>query len=211
MINKILKQLGDTKLVAVSKTRSNEQILALYNQDQSAFGENRVQELVGKYESLPKDIEWHLIGQLQTNKVKYIAEFVHLIHSVDSLKLLKEIDKQAAKYNRIIDVLFQIKIAQESTKTGMSIDDAKIILNSTEYQELKNIRIVGIMGMATLTKDENQILDEFQQIKDYFDDLKFNHFENEHSFKEISIGMSSDYHLAIQKGATMVRIGSLLF
>ncbi len=211
MINKIRKELGDTKLIAVSKTRSNEQILALYNQNQRAFGENRVQELVGKYETLPKDIKWHLIGQLQTNKVKYIAKFVQLIHSVDSLKLLKEINKQAAKYNRKIDVLFQIKIAQEDTKTGMTFDDAKFILNSIEYQKLNNIRVVGIMGMATFTQDENQILNEFQQIKDYFDELKSSFFINDAAFKEISMGMSGDYLLAIRKGATMVRIGSLLF
>ncbi len=211
MINKIRKEIGDAKLIAVSKTRTNEQILALYNQNQRAFGENRVQELASKYDSLPKDIEWHLIGQLQTNKVKYIAEFVQLIHSVDSFKLLKEINKQASKYNRTIDVLFQIKIAKESTKTGMTFDDAKFILNSDEYQKLNHIRVVGIMGMATFTQDENQILNEFQQIKDYFDDLRSAFFKNDDAFKEISMGMSGDYHLAIRKGATMVRVGSLLF
>ncbi len=199
------------KLIAVSKTKSEEEIMEAYNAGQRVFGENHVQELADKYEHLPKDIEWHLIGHLQTNKVKYIAPFIHLIHSVDSLKLLKEIDKQASKNDRVIDCLLQIYIADEETKFGLGFDEAIELLRSEEFAELKHIRITGVMGIATNTDNQKQIKDEFYELRTFFTGLKQSFFRNQDHFKEVSMGMSSDYKEAIEQGSTMIRVGSTIF
>ena len=201
----------NVRLVAVSKTKPIEDLKDAYEAGQRVFGENQVQELADKFEKLPKDIEWHLIGHLQTNKVKYIAPFISLIHSVDSLKLLAEINKQALKNTRIIDCLLQIYIADEETKYGLGFDEAIELLASQEYHELKNIRIVGVMGIATNTESQKQIRDEFYELKTFFDGLKLAYFKNEDSFKEVSMGMSADYKIAIEEGSTLVRIGSDIF
>ncbi len=213
MLQQILAELAPTKttLVAVSKTKPVHKILAMYEEGQRIFGENRVQELVEKEGQLPKDIEWHQIGHLQTNKVKYIAPFVSLIHAVDSLKLLKEINKQAAKNDRIIDCLLQFHIAEESSKFGFDEVEVKEVLKGDSFKKLENIRIVGVMGMATFTSDEEQVKLEFRYLKQIFEKLKKDFFSAQDSFKEISMGMSGDYQLAISEGSTMVRIGSLLF
>jgi pyridoxal phosphate enzyme (YggS family) len=199
------------KLIAISKTKPVSDIKEAYDAGQRSFGENRVQELVEKQEQLPKDIEWHLVGHLQTNKVKYIAPFVSLIHSVDSLKLLEEINKQAEKNNRVIDCLLEIHIADEETKFGLDFDEAIELLRSEEYAALKNIRIVGVMGIATNTDNHKQILEEFYELKTFFKGLKETFFNKAETFKEISMGMSGDYKLAIEQGSTMVRIGSTIF
>jgi pyridoxal phosphate enzyme (YggS family) len=199
------------KLVAVSKTKPNEDILEAYQAGQRIFGENQVQEMVEKHEALPKDIQWHLVGHLQSNKVKYIAPFVSLIHGVDSLKLLIEINKQALKNNRIIDCLLQIYIADEETKFGLGFDEAIELLEAQEFTELKNIRIVGLMGIATNTENQKQIKEEFYELQTLFKGIKVSYFRNEDSFKELSMGMSSDYKIAIEQGATLVRIGSDIF
>jgi len=199
------------KLIAVSKTQPIESILEAYNAGQRIFGENHVQEMVEKEAQLPKDIEWHLIGHLQTNKVKYIASFVKLIHGVDSLKLLQEIDKQAKKNKRVIDCLLQVYIADEDTKFGLGFDEVIELLRDETFAELKNIRIVGLMGIATNTKNEKQITVEFNELKVFFDGIKVSFFRKEGSFKEISTGMSADYKIAIEEGSTMVRIGSSIF
>ncbi|MBS1611818.1 MAG: YggS family pyridoxal phosphate-dependent enzyme [Bacteroidetes bacterium] len=199
------------KLVAVSKTKPAEDIQALYNQGQRIFGENKVQEMTAKHEQLPKDIHWHLIGHLQTNKVKYIAPYVSLIHSVDSLKLLQEIDKQAEKNNRTIDCLLQIFIADEETKFGLSKEELHQLLSSAEYQSLQHIRIRGLMGMATNTDDEAKIESEFEGLKQLHAELKAKYFSHTDTFSQLSMGMSSDYHLALKHGATLVRVGSMLF
>ena len=201
----------NVRLVAVSKTKPIEDLEEAYQAGQRVFGENQVQELADKFEKLPKDIEWHLIGHLQSNKVKYIAPFISLIHSVDSLKLLVEINKQALKNDRIIDCLLQIYIADEETKYGLGFDEAVELLASQDYHELKNIRIVGVMGIATNTENQKQIGDEFYELKTLFDGLKLAYFKNEDSFKEVSMGMSADYKIAIEKGSTLVRIGSDIF
>lgn len=201
----------NVRLVAVSKTKPIEDLQEAYDAGQRVFGENQVQEMADKFEKLPKDIEWHLIGHLQTNKVKYIAPFISLIHSVDSIKLLSEINKQALKNNRVIDCLLQIYIADEETKYGLGFDEAVELLASQEFHELKNIRIVGIMGIATNTENQKQIRDEFYELKNLFDGLKLAYFRNVHSFKEISMGMSADYKIAIEEGSTLVRIGSDIF
>lgn len=198
-------------LVAVSKTRSVEEILALYNRGQRDFGENRVQEMRDKYEALPKDIRWHLIGHLQTNKVKYIAEWVHLIHSVDSLPLLEEINKQAQKHNRIIPCLLQVYIASEETKFGLDEDELITLLNSASYKQMQNIAVYGLMGMATNTENESLIRNEFSHLIQMFDKIKANYFGQDDAFRQKSMGMSSDYTIAVEMGSTMVRIGSLLF
>lgn len=198
-------------LVAVSKTKPVETLLEAYKAGQRHFGENKVQEMNEKQEALPVDIHWHLIGHLQSNKVKFIAPYVHLIHSVDSLKLLQEIDKQAKKNQRIIDCLLQFHIAEEETKFGLSIQEAEELISSQDYAELKNVRIVGIMGMATFTEDQQQIRKEFRQLKQYFEHIKTNHFVSSPYFKEISMGMSSDYLLAIEEGSTLIRVGSSIF
>lgn len=200
-----------TMLIAVSKTKPMESILALYQKGQRQFGENKVQEVTHKQEQLPKDIAWHFIGHLQSNKVKYIAPFIALIHSVDSSKLLKEINKQARKNERVIDCLLQFKIAAEDSKYGMTLTDARALLTSDGFASFQNIRMVGVMGMATFTDDEAQVRQEFKQLKTIFETLKTDHFAEQDSFKEISMGMSGDYQVAIEEGSTMVRIGSLLF
>ncbi|MGI4022451.1 MAG: YggS family pyridoxal phosphate-dependent enzyme [Janthinobacterium lividum] len=202
---------SNVKLIAVSKTKPVEVLQEAYNAGQRIFGENNVQEMVEKQAQLPKDIEWHLIGHLQTNKVKYIASFINLIHSVDSIKLLQEIDKQAAKNKRVIDCLLQIYIADEETKFGLGFDEAIELLRSEEFTALQHIRIVGLMGIATNTESEKQIKDEFYELHTFFDGIKTSFFRKEESFKELSIGMSADYKIAIEQGSTMVRVGSLIF
>lgn len=199
------------RLIAVSKTQPVESIMEAYNTGQRIFGENMVQELVEKYEQLPKDIQWHLIGHLQTNKVKFIAPFISMIHSVDSLKLLQEINKQALKNDRVIDCLLQIFIADEDTKFGLDFAEAIDLLRSDEYKDLKNIRICGVMGIATLTDNPKMIREEFYELRNLFNGLKESFFRKDPAFKEISMGMSSDYKLAIEQGSTMIRLGSTLF
>lgn len=213
MLQQILAELAqtNTRLVAVSKTKPVDQILEMYQQGQRIFGENRVQELVEKQAALPKDIEWHAIGHLQTNKVKYISPFVSLIHSVDSLKLLAEINKQAQRNERSIDCLLQLKIAAEDSKFGLSVEEAVALVSSDRFAQMENIRIVGVMGMATFTDNEVQVRQEFKHLKECFDKLKAQFFAEADHFKEISMGMSGDYHIAQEEGSTMVRIGSLLF
>jgi PLP dependent protein len=201
---------GDVTLVAVSKTKPVEQILSIYQEGQRVFGENKVQEMFDKYEQLPKDIRWHLIGHLQTNKVKYIAPFVEMIHAVDSMRLLQEINKQALKNDRVIDCLLQFHIAEEDTKFGLTFEEACELIESVEYQGLSNIRIRGVMGMATFTDDEMQVRKEFKTLKSYFDRLKSTYFKDD-SFDTVSMGMSGDYEWAIEEGSTMVRVGSLIF
>jgi len=198
-------------LVAVSKTHPVETVMEAYNAGHRIFGENKVQELVSKYEVMPKDIEWHLIGHLQSNKVKYIAAFVSLIHSVDSLKLLEVIDKEAQKHNRVIDCLLQIHIASEETKFGLSADELEELLNSNDFKEMKNIRVVGLMGMATFTDNMAQVRMEFKFLSTLFKSVKAKYFADKSWFKELSMGMSSDYTVAIEEGSTMVRIGSNIF
>ena len=190
-------------LVAVSKTKPNTDILEAYQAGQRIFGENKVQELAQKAEELPKDIAWHMIGHLQTNKVKFIAPFVSLIHGVDSLKLLKEINKRAEQNNRIIDCLLQVHIATESSKFGFGMEEVESVLNQAE--EFKNIRITGLMGMATFTDDTQQVVDEFKSLKTVFDSIKNDHITT------LSMGMSGDYKLAIEQGSTMIRVGSAIF
>jgi pyridoxal phosphate enzyme (YggS family) len=211
--NDILTELGNVKLIAVSKTKPIASISTLYNDGQRMFGENKVQEMTEKYEALPKDIEWHLIGHLQTNKVKYIAPFVSMIHAVDSMKLLLEIEKQAARCQRIIHVLLQMHIAQEETKFGL---DTKELIEILEYYTsnpdlLKHIRIVGLMGMATNTDDQNIVRKEFKDLANKFGYTKQAYLVGYDDFTELSMGMSSDYKIAIEEGSSMVRIGSLLF
>ena len=215
----ITEKLADVKntlpkhvtLVAVSKTKPITDLTTAYQAGQRIFGENKVQEMCDKHEALPKDIQWHFIGHLQRNKVKYMAEFVSLIHGVDSFKLLKEINKQALKVNRVIPVLLQFHIAQEDTKFGLDLNEAHEFLSSEAFKQLNNINIVGVMGMATFTDNTEQITQEFANLKSIFTTLKTNHFANAPSFKHISMGMSGDYELAIQQGSTMVRIGSTIF
>lgn len=201
----------NVKLVAVSKTKPTELLMQAYLHGQRVFGENKVQEMVWKYEELPKDIEWHLIGHLQTNKVKYVAPFVHLIHGVDTFRLLKAIHTEAQKVNRIIPCLLQFHIAEEETKFGFSMDEAIEMLTAAEFKNLRNITISGVMGMATFTDDENRIRKEFAHLKAIFDRLRIEHFSENSDFKEISMGMSGDYLIAIEEGSTMVRIGSTIF
>ncbi|MEI5986345.1 MULTISPECIES: YggS family pyridoxal phosphate-dependent enzyme [Sphingobacterium] len=205
-----LQPIG-VQLVAISKTKPNEDILEAYEAGQRLFGENQVQEMLAKYEELPKDIEWHLVGHLQTNKVKYIAPFVSLIHSVDSLKVLSEINKQALKNNRVIDCLLQVFIADEDTKFGLDHAELIELLRSEEFQEFKNIRIRGLMGIATNTENEKIIKEEFYELKMFFDGIKTTYFRKEVSFDILSMGMSSDYKIAIEQGANMVRLGSTIF
>lgn len=197
-------------LIAVSKTKSEADIMEAYTAGHKIFGENKVQELIDKHENLPKDIEWHFIGHLQTNKVKYLAPFVHLIHSVDSLKLLKEINKQGAKNKRIINCLLQFHIANEKAKFGFFKEEVIELLQSNDFKSLKNIHIAGVMGMATYTDDESQIRQEFSNLKNYFDEIKEKYITQDY-FSEISMGMSADYKIAIEEGSTMVRLGSSIF
>jgi len=211
-LNKIKSSLKDNvTLVAVSKTKPMQDILEAYNAGQRIFGENRINELREKMPAMPKDIEWHMIGHLQTNKVKYIAEQIDMIHSVDSLKLLETINTQAKKYNRTIKCLLQFHIAQESAKFGLSLNECRELMNSETFSSMKNIEICGVMGMATFTPDEEEVREEFKNLKTIFDNIKSEYFENNSSFKEVSMGMSGDYTIAIEEGSTMVRIGSTIF
>ncbi|OUT68899.1 MAG: YggS family pyridoxal phosphate enzyme [Crocinitomicaceae bacterium TMED16] len=211
-LNRINKELPKhVVLVAVSKTKPIEDLQEAFDAGQRIFGENKVQEMAAKWEVLPKEIEWHFIGHLQRNKVKYLAPFVSLIHGVESLRLLKEVNKQALKSNRIIDVLLQFYIADEETKFGLSEEEANDLLNSEEYKLLKNIQIRGVMGMATFTKDQEKIKGEFHKLKKIHSSLKANHFSNNHLFDIVSMGMSGDYETAIDEGSTMIRIGSSIF
>lgn len=202
---------ANVKLIAVSKTKPVETILEAYKSGHKIYGENKVQDLVDKYNELPKDIEWHMIGHMQSNKVKYIAPFVSLIHGVDSFKLLKVINKEGEKNNRKIDCLLQFHIAKEETKFGLDLNEATEFLKSEEFKNLNHINICGVMGMATFTENEDTIRSEFKELVHIFNQLKNTYFPQNNDFKEISMGMSADYKIAIEAGATMVRIGSLLF
>lgn len=207
--NDLLKNT-QARLIAVSKTKPNEDLLTAYEAGQRAFGENKVQELSRKAEELPKDIEWHFIGHLQRNKVKYIAPFVSLIHGVDSLRLLVEINKQALKNGRVIDCLLQVFIADEETKFGLSAEELKELVSSEEFKALENIKVVGLMGMATNTDNQEQIRSEFAGLKSLFEELKQQELGNL-EMKELSMGMTGDYQIACEEGSTMVRIGSAIF
>ncbi|NGX83847.1 YggS family pyridoxal phosphate-dependent enzyme [Aequorivita sp. KMM 9714] len=212
MISENLKNLksklpNDVTLIAVSKTKPVSDLMQAYNAGHKVFGENKVQEMESKWQEMPKDIQWHMIGHLQRNKVKYIAPFVSLIHAVDSLRLLKEINKQAKRNERVIECLLQIKIAEEDSKFGMDIADAAALLASDELKSFKNVKIVGLMGMATFTDDEKQISQEFQRLKKAFDQFKIENSE----LKILSMGMSGDYKIAIENGSNMVRVGSAIF
>ncbi|MGY6647264.1 YggS family pyridoxal phosphate-dependent enzyme [Wenyingzhuangia sp. IMCC45574] len=193
-------------LVAVSKTKPVSDIQQAYDAGQRVFGENKIQEMAEKHEILPKDISWHMIGHLQKNKVKYMAHFVDLIHGVDSLSTLKEINKQALKHNRIINCLLQVKIAQEDTKFGLSKEEVTTILNSNEYKAMENVKIVGLMGMASFVEDKGQIKQEFKSLNDFYTITK-----EPHGLNILSMGMSGDYKIAIEEGSTMVRVGSAIF
>lgn len=211
-IQSLVKTLPENvRLVAVSKTKPNEAILAAYEAGQRIFGENKVQDLTKKYEELPKDIEWHFIGHPQTNKVKYIAPFIHLIHGVDSMKLLKTINKEGAKNQRVVNVLLQFHIAEESTKFGLDLEEAIQILDTEEFKGFGNVEVVGVMGMATYTDDVEQIRNEFRVLNNIFNTLKKGYFSDSKSFNEISMGMSEDYPIAIEEGSTLIRVGSKLF
>ena len=210
-LKKIKEELGEATLVAVSKTKPKEDIQAAYDAGQRVFGENKAREMEGKAEALPKDIQWHMIGHLQSNKVKYIAPFVSLIHSVDKLKLLKEINKRAKQNERVIDVLLQIHIAKEESKFGMDEEEVRELLQSDAYKQFENIRVVGLMGMATLTEHHDRIKTEFSDLNDLFQQIKNEYFSEEESFKILSMGMSGDYKIALSCGSTMVRIGSAIF
>jgi hypothetical protein len=213
MLEKIQQELEtyQARLVAVSKTHPVSVIQEMYDRGQRDFGENKVQEITDKQEQLPADIRWHFIGHLQTNKVKYITSFVDLIHSVDSARVLKEINKRAGNDERRVDCLLQFKIAEEDTKYGLTLDEVRELLKSDRYRAMENIRIVGVMGMATFTDDEEQVRTEFRRLKHIFDTLKKEFFPDAEHFREVSMGMSGDYQLALEEGSTMVRIGSLIF
>jgi PLP dependent protein len=207
-IEKIKQQIGqNVQLVAVSKTKPVELLMEAYNAGQRIFGENKVQEMVAKHEQMPKDIEWHMIGHLQSNKVKYITPFVSLIHAVDSLKLLETINKEAIKNNRVIDCLLQIYIADEETKFGLDETELNALFESEIYNQMNNIKIVGLMGMATNSDDENKIRNEFKKLKAIFEKLRITNFD----LRILSMGMSSDYKIAVEEGSSMVRVGSLIF
>jgi PLP dependent protein len=211
-INTLKESLpSHVKLIAVSKTKTVNEIFEAYQTGQRFFGENKAQELSVKYPELPKDIQWHFIGHLQTNKVKYISPFVSLIHSIDSLKLLQEVNKEAQKNNRIIDCLLQFYIAREETKFGLSYSEASEILLSPDFNELKNVTISGVMGMASFIEDMNAVRLEFKELRSIFTKLKQEFFSKDNNFKEISMGMSDDYKIAIEEGSTMVRIGTVIF
>lgn len=210
-ISENLKELKNelpegVSLIAVTKTKPIEDIMEAYNAGHSVFGENKVQEMESKWQEMPKDIEWHMIGHVQRNKVKYMAPFVSLIHAVDSLRLLREINKEARKNERVINCLLQIKIAEEDSKFGLDKNDALQLLESDDYKKFENIKIIGLMGMATFTDDEKQVSDEFESLKTLFDSVK-----EKHNMTVLSMGMSGDYKLAIKNGSNMVRIGSAIF
>ena len=202
---------SNVTLIAVSKTKPVSDLQEAYDAGQRIFGENKALEMRDKHQVLPNDIQWHFIGHLQTNKIKYIAPFVTLIHAIDSLFLLEAVNKEAVKNSRVIDCLLQFHIAQEDTKFGLDIEEAKALLESDSFKDLKNINIVGVMGMATFTDAADQVRNEFKNLKNIFDTLKENYFRDKDSFKEISMGMSDDYPIAIEEGATMVRVGSKIF
>ena len=202
---------SNCKLVAVSKTNPNEKIKEAYDAGQRAFGENRVQELTPKFEALPKDIEWHMIGHMQSNKVKYIVSFIHLIHSVDSLNVLDEINKQATKVNRTISCLLQIHIAEEESKFGFSEKEAFDLIHSDVIKKLDHISIIGLMGMATFTDNQEQVRKEFRGLKAFFEKLKTSKLPANVVMKELSMGMSGDYQIALEEGSTIIRVGSAIF
>jgi len=204
-------QSQNVELIAVSKTKSEEAIMSLYDCGQRHFGENRVQELVGKQDTLPKDINWHMIGHLQRNKVKYIASFVSLIHAIDSHRLLVEVNKQAKANNRVIDVLVQIHIAQESSKFGISPEQSMEFFTKLVQEQLDHVRIVGLMTMASFVQDKQVIREEFNAVTELFQNIKSKFYSEEESFRILSMGMSSDYELAMESGSNMIRVGSLLF
>ena len=202
---------SSTTLIAVSKTKPVEDLQQAYDAGQRVFGENKALEMRDKHEALPNDIQWHFIGHLQTNKIKYIISYVSLIHSIDSLNLLKEVNIAATKKNRVVDCLLQFHIANEDTKYGLLLHEAHELLNSAEYKAMNNIRVVGVMGMATFTDNREQIRQEFKNLKNIFDQLKEQYFAESNCFKEISMGMSDDYSIAIEEGSTLVRVGSAIF
>lgn len=211
-INLVRKQIPtNVDLVCVSKFHADEEIMEAYQAGERIFGESKVQELMAKYERLPKDIHWHFIGHLQANKIKYMIDFVELIHGVDSIKLLSAINRRAANANRIVDCLLQVHIAEEDTKFGFSEAELIEVIDSQTLSEYKNIRICGLMGMATFTENAEQVRREFKNLKKLFDTLKESYFKDEASFKSISLGMSNDYEMAIEEGSTIVRIGSSIF
>ncbi len=210
-LKKINSEIGSATLVAVSKTKPLEAIREAYEAGQRIFGENRAQELQRKAEALPKDIEWHMIGHLQSNKVKYIAPFVSLIHSVNNLRLLKEINKRAKQNDKIIKVLLQAFIAEEESKSGMEKEEIQQLLENKDYSSMENIRVVGMMGMATFTDDQVKIKKEFSYLKEIYDNIKTNYFKNRDEFNILSMGMSGDYKIALDCGSNMVRIGSSIF
>ena len=202
------KQLPEyVSLVAVSKTKPVSDIKEAYDAGQRIFGENKIQEMVNKYEVLPKDIQWHMIGHLQSNKIKYMAHFVDLIHGIDSISTLKEIDKQARKHQRIIKCLLQVKIAKEDSKFGLSIEDTESILSSETLSNMKNLQVVGLMGMASFTSDMEEVSNEFNSLKSLFDQLN----KNNHKLSVLSMGMSGDFKIAIENGSNMIRVGSAIF
>lgn len=211
-IRKITETLpAGCRLVAVSKTQSPETIMEAYDAGLRIFGENKAQELTGKYEVLPKEIKWHMIGHLQRNKVKHIAPFVDLIHSVDSARLLEEIDKQGARFSRVIRCLLQVHIAEEESKFGFNADEVRALLQSPELAEHGNVEIHGLMGMATFTEDEEKIRNEFRRLRRLFDELKNLSLPDNVRLTELSMGMSNDYHIAVEEGSTLVRVGSAIF
>ncbi|WP_426492547.1 YggS family pyridoxal phosphate-dependent enzyme [Hymenobacter sp. 102] len=212
-LQQVTSQLKGTsaRLVVVTKTHPVERLQEAYAAGARIFGENRVQEMAAKQPELPADVEWHLIGHLQTNKVKYIAPFVHTIQSIDSLKLLLEIERQAARHNRVIAGLLQFHIAEEETKTGLTLPEAEEILRSEEYRALRHVRLTGVMGVATFTDDEDQLRREFRTLRGYFDKLKALYFADNDTFREVSMGMSADFPLALREGSTLVRVGSAIF
>ena len=212
IINEIKSELPQsTRLVAVSKFHPAEAISEAYDGGQRIFGESKVQELEEKYKVLPKDIEWHFIGHLQTNKVKYIAPYISMIHAVDSYKLLCEINKQAQKANRVIKCLLEIHIAKEESKYGFSFESCRQMLDTEDWKGLENVSVCGVMGMATFTDDDAEIRNEFKSLHDFFTELKNSYFSNDDNFREISMGMSDDYPIAIEEGSTMIRVGSKIF
>ncbi len=211
-IRKITETLpAGCRLVAVSKTQSPERIMEAYAAGLRIFGENKAQELTRKYEALPKEIKWHMIGHLQRNKVKHIAPFVDLIHSVDSARLLEEIDKQGARFSRVILCLLQVHIAEEESKFGFDADEVRALLQSPELAERRNVEIHGLMGMATLTRDDEKIRDEFRRLRRLFEELKNLSLPDNVRLTELSMGMSNDYHIAVEEGSTLVRVGSAIF
>ena len=201
----------NVRLIAVSKLHPASEVEAAYALGQRDFGENWAQEMREKHEILPKDIRWHFIGHLQTNKIKYIIPYVHMIHSIDSFKLLQEVDRQAAKHNRTVNCLLQFHVATEETKFGFSMDECEEMLQSPEFSALKNIELRGVMGMASFTDDEVQVRREFRTLHTFFEKLKTDHFADQSSFKELSMGMTGDYRIAIEEGSTMIRVGSAIF